>query len=86
MSGSKPTSVYLEHYIQSFQIEVGLLNEFWSVEAVSSAQNQRLVESAQIDLLKNSQIQILTLQTSLKLATLSLDFDSIHINDYKGRP
>ena len=60
------------------------MNEFWSVEAVSSAQNQRLIESAQIDLLKNSQIQILTLQTSLKLATLSLDFDSIHNNDYKG--
>ena len=60
------------------------MNEFWSVEAVPSAQNQRLVESAQIDLLKNSQIQILTLQTSLKLATLSLDFDSIHNNDYKG--
>lgn len=77
-------SAYLEHYIQSFQIEVGLLNEFWAVEAVSSAQNQRLVESAQIDLVKNSQIQILTLQTSLKLATLSLDFDSIHNNDYKG--
>ena len=60
------------------------MNEFWSVEAVPSAKNQQLVESAQIDLLKNSQIQILTLQTSLKLASLSLDFDSIHKNDYKG--
>ena len=69
-------------FIQSFRIEIGLLNAYWSTDE-PTVSNQKPDENNTNDFLKNSQIQIMTLQTSLKLATLSLDFDSMHENETK---